>query len=37
MDRLQAIFNKQKALMEKYHHIEVANGLVQTEDRKSVV
>lgn len=32
MNRLQEIFDKQKELMVKYHHIEVANGLVQTED-----
>lgn len=31
-NRLEMIFDKQKELMEKYHDIEVANGLVQTED-----
>lgn len=31
-DRLQAIFNRQKELMEKYHHIEARSGLCQTED-----
>ena len=31
-DKLVAIFDKQKALMEKYHHIESASGLCQTED-----
>ena len=31
-NRLQLVFDKQKELMEKYHDIEVANGLVQTED-----
>ena len=31
-DRLQAIFNRQKELMEKYHAIEVRSGLMQTED-----
>lgn len=32
MDRLHAIFEKQKELMEKYHHIELASGLLQTTD-----
>lgn len=31
-DMLQSIFDKQKSLMEKYHHIEKDNGLLQTED-----
>lgn len=31
-DRLEAIFNRQKELMEKYHHIEAKSGLCQTED-----
>lgn len=31
-DKLQAIFTRQKELMEKYHHIEAASGLLQTED-----
>jgi dimeric dUTPase (all-alpha-NTP-PPase superfamily) len=31
VDKLEIIFNKQRELMEKYHHIEVANGLCQTE------
>ena len=31
-DRLQAIFNRQRELMEKYHHIESKSGLCQTED-----
>ena len=31
-DRLVAIFNRQKELMEKYHHIELNIGLMQTED-----
>lgn len=31
-DLLQAIFDKQKQLMEKYHHIESKNGLLQTPD-----
>lgn len=31
-DRLEAIFTRQKELMEKYHHIEVRSGLLQTED-----
>lgn len=31
-DMLQAIFNRQKELMNKYHHIEVKSGLLQTED-----
>ncbi len=31
-DRLKAIFDRQKELMEKYHHIEARSGLLQTED-----
>ena len=31
-DRLAAIFNRQKELMAKYHHIEARSGLLQTED-----
>lgn len=31
-DRLEAIFNRQKELMEKYHSIEHKSGLMQTED-----
>ena len=31
-DKLEAIFNRQKELMEKYHHIEQRSGLLQTED-----
>lgn len=31
-DKLEAIFNRQKELMEKYHHIEARSGLLQTED-----
>ena len=31
-DKLEAIFNRQKELMEKYHEIEKDNGLLQTED-----
>lgn len=31
-DKLKAIFTRQKELMEKYHHIEAASGLLQTED-----
>lgn len=31
-DRLEAIFRRQKELMAKYHHIEAASGLCQTED-----
>lgn len=31
-DKLQAIFTRQKELMEKYHHIEANSGLLQTED-----
>lgn len=30
-DKLEAIFQRQKELMEKYHKIEKANGLLQTE------
>jgi hypothetical protein len=30
-DMLVSIFKKQKKLMEKYHHIEKNNGLLQTE------
>lgn len=30
-DRLQVIFNRQKELMEKYHHIEKRSGLLQTD------
>lgn len=31
-DLLQAIFNRQKSLMSKYHDIELRSGLLQTED-----
>lgn len=31
-DKLIAIFNRQKELMEKYHDIEARSGLMQTED-----
>lgn len=31
-DKLFAIFNRQKELMEKYHDIEARSGLMQTED-----
>lgn len=31
-DRLEAIFNRQKELMEKYHYIEERSGLLQTSD-----
>lgn len=31
-DKMQAIFNRQKELMEKYHDIEIKSGLLQTED-----
>lgn len=31
-DKLEAIFNRQKSLMEKYHDIEARSGLCQTED-----
>ena len=31
-DRLKAIFDRQKELMEKYHHIEERSGLLQTGD-----
>lgn len=31
-DKLGAIFNRQKELMEKYHYIEQRSGLLQTED-----
>lgn len=31
-DRLEAIFNRQKELMGKYHDIELRSGLLQTED-----
>lgn len=31
-DMLEAIFNRQKELMNKYHDIEVRSGLLQTED-----
>lgn len=30
--KLEAIFNRQRELMEKYHHIESKSGLCQTED-----
>lgn len=30
-DKLVAIFNRQKELMDKYHHIEARSGLMQTE------
>lgn len=31
-DKLQAIFTRQKSLMDKYHDIELKSGLMQTED-----
>lgn len=31
-DKLQAIFTRQKSLMDKYHYIELRSGLLQTED-----
>lgn len=31
-DGLEAIFNRQKELMDKYHDIELRSGLMQTED-----
>lgn len=31
-DKLQAIFTRQKSLMDKYHNIELRSGLLQTED-----
>lgn len=31
-DRLKAMFDRQRELMEKYHHIEKESGLLQTED-----
>lgn len=31
-ESLQAIFNRQKELMDKYHDIELRSGLMQTED-----
>ena len=31
-DKLEAIFARQRELMEKYHVIEAKNGLLQTED-----
>lgn len=31
-DKLKAIFNRQKELMNKYHDIELRSGLLQTED-----
>lgn len=31
-DLLQAIFLRQKSLMDKYHHIEARSGLLQTKD-----
>lgn len=31
-DKLKAIFDRQKELMEKYHDIELRSGLLQTED-----
>ena len=31
-DKLQAIFTRQKSLMDKYHDIEMKSGLLQTED-----
>lgn len=31
-DKLEAIFNRQRELMEKYHDIELRSGLMQTED-----
>lgn len=32
LDMLEAIFQKQRQLIEKYHPIEAANGLLQTHD-----
>lgn len=32
VDRMRLIFNRQRELMEKYHPIEEANGLMQTTD-----
>lgn len=32
IDKLEAIFNRQKELMEKYHDIEMSSGLMQTGD-----
>lgn len=31
-DKLKAMFDRQRELMEKYHHIEKESGLLQTED-----
>lgn len=31
-DKLEAIFNRQRELIDKYHHIEKRSGLMQTED-----
>ena len=31
-DKLQAVFTRQKSLMDKYHDIELKSGLMQTED-----
>ena len=31
-DKLQAIFTRQKSMMDKYHDIELKSGLMQTED-----
>ncbi len=31
-DKLEAIFNRQRELMDKYHHIEERSGLMQTTD-----
>jgi len=31
-DKLEAMFDRQRELMEKYHEIEKSNGLLQTED-----
>ena len=31
-DKLEIIFNRQRELMDKYHHIEKRSGLMQTED-----
>ena len=31
-DKLEAIFNRQRELMDKYHHIEKRSGLMQTEN-----
>lgn len=31
-DKIEAIFNRQKELMDKYHDIELRSGLLQTED-----